>query len=162
MPVRLQKPADVDVLMSRAMDHCWPKCRPAIEAGCTAIAAFNDDLALVIMALAARHGIAVPDRLSVVGFDNTRHGAMAGLTSYDLNGPAVMNAMVGWVLNPRGSPAGRRKGVVVITGNLIVRESSGPAPLCVQIPAATHGADGVRKRNRSRTESRKRYSFPPG
>lgn len=41
----------------------------------TAIFAGNDEMAIGVLAAAAKHGVAVPERLSVVGFDNSPAGA---------------------------------------------------------------------------------------
>jgi len=43
----------------------------------TAIFAANDEMAMGVLAAAARRGIAVPEQLSVVGFDNSYAGAVA-------------------------------------------------------------------------------------
>ncbi|USQ98066.1 LacI family DNA-binding transcriptional regulator [Caulobacter sp. RL271] len=43
----------------------------------TAIFAGNDEMAIGVLAAAAKHGVPVPDRLSVVGFDNAPNGASA-------------------------------------------------------------------------------------
>jgi LacI family transcriptional regulator len=40
----------------------------------TAIFAGNDEMAIGVLAAAAKHGVAVPERLSVVGFDNSPAG----------------------------------------------------------------------------------------
>ncbi|NUS43248.1 MAG: LacI family DNA-binding transcriptional regulator [Mycobacteriaceae bacterium] len=55
--------------------------------GVTAMAAYNDDVALAALAACARLGIAVPDRLAVIGLDNTRAGAQAmpTLTTVDMD-----------------------------------------------------------------------------
>ncbi|MBO9707374.1 MAG: LacI family DNA-binding transcriptional regulator [Caulobacter sp.] len=50
----------------------------ALDPPPTAIFAGNDEMAIGALAAAAKHGVAVPDRLSVVGFDN----APAGETSW--------------------------------------------------------------------------------
>ncbi|WP_395244840.1 LacI family DNA-binding transcriptional regulator [Agromyces sp. MMS24-K17] len=42
----------------------------------TAVAALDDDTALRVLGAAAALGIAVPDRLAVIGFDDTGHGAL--------------------------------------------------------------------------------------
>jgi DNA-binding LacI/PurR family transcriptional regulator len=42
----------------------------AIGRGCTAVAAYNDDVAIAVLGAAARAGIAVPGELAVVGIDD--------------------------------------------------------------------------------------------
>ena len=54
-------------------------------AGVTAVAAYNDDVALAVMAAARRHGVTCPDDLAVIGIDNTPAGQCAepSLSSID-------------------------------------------------------------------------------
>lgn len=60
------------------------------EPGVTAIAAFDDDTAFVVLAAAAREGIAVPGALAVIGFDEGEHAALwsPALTSLRIDAEA--------------------------------------------------------------------------
>ena len=49
----------------------------ALDPRPTAIFAGNDEMALGVLAAAAKHGVAVPEALSVVGFDNAPAGEMS-------------------------------------------------------------------------------------
>lgn len=42
----------------------------------TAFAAFDDDVALLILAAARDLGLSVPGDIAVIGFDDTQHGAL--------------------------------------------------------------------------------------
>ena len=43
----------------------------------TAVAAYNDETALVLLAACARMGLAVPGRLAIIGFDDSPHAELA-------------------------------------------------------------------------------------
>jgi len=62
----------------------------------------TDAIALEALGYLRAQRVAVPDTVSVVGFDNTIETAFRGLTSYDFNGPALVRAMVDRLLG--GSP----------------------------------------------------------
>ncbi|MCA5893134.1 LacI family transcriptional regulator [Isoptericola sp. NEAU-Y5] len=47
------------------------------DAGVTAVAAYNDDVALAVLAGAAAHGLRVPDELAVIGVDDAPAGRVA-------------------------------------------------------------------------------------
>ncbi|MCO6009428.1 LacI family transcriptional regulator [Actinoallomurus purpureus] len=64
----------------------------AIAEGVTAIIAFNDLLALGVMSRLADRGIAVPDEMSVVGFDDI---PMAGMATPPLTTVAMQNERAG-------------------------------------------------------------------
>jgi DNA-binding LacI/PurR family transcriptional regulator len=86
----------------------------------TAILCGSDLMALGALRAAAERGIAVPQELSVVGFDDVPAAAAAGLTT--VNQPHVRKGEEAVRLLTAGGPD------VLLPTNLVVRASSGPAP----------------------------------
>ena len=93
----------------------------------TAWVAANDSLAFVLLDFLARRRVRTPQDLSVVGFDDMELSLGAGLTSYNFNMPAVVDAMLAHVLAgaPRSSRA--RPQQVEVSGYVVARATSGPA-----------------------------------
>lgn len=94
----------------------------------TAVIGLFDGLAIAVLAEAERLGLAVPDALSVIGFDNTPEAphARPGLTTFDaeIRGCAeAMAAMLAAVIaDPTTPPATR-----LVRPTLVPRGSHGPA-----------------------------------
>lgn len=89
----------------------------------TAVIAATDEIALGVMDVAARRGIAVPGELSVVGFDDVPAAEPAGLTT--VRQPSTeKGAIAGRLLlaPSRDDPAPQ----VIMPYELIVRRSAGP------------------------------------
>jgi len=92
--------------------------------GITAWVTYNDSVAFGALEFLEEHGVSVPGRLSLVGFDNTGEALARGLTSYDFNIPAIMHAVVEHILAPTARR--RQKHVVVeIPGRVMERDSTG-------------------------------------
>ncbi|MBD3243719.1 MAG: GntR family transcriptional regulator [Chitinivibrionales bacterium] len=92
----------------------------------TAWVAGNDSTAVQCMDFLARHAIAVPSHISVVGFDDTLEAFLYKLTSYSHNYPAVVRAMLAHVLKPRIAPRRPRPdGPTEIEGFINRRETVG-------------------------------------
>jgi LacI family transcriptional regulator len=92
-----------------------------LESGLTAVLAFNDQMALGILAGVTNLGIGVPDDISIVGFDDVPMAAMVapplttiGLPTGDVGAVAV--AMLG-----------ERPSTRELLGTLVVRHSTAPA-----------------------------------
>jgi len=117
-------PADADhSLLLRALRASWPQVEQSMRdlvigqvlerlmqqalgfRDVTAWVAANDGVALDAVGFLHRSGLRVPQHLSVVGFDDTLEAFRHGLTSFNFNAPALMHAMLGWLL------AGRRRGL---------------------------------------------------
>lgn len=94
----------------------------------TAIFASNDEMALAALVVAMRHGIAVPDQLSIVGFDDAPVARMAWpqLTTVRQPNVEMAEATVDLLVGP-GQP---RDGTtcVELPYTIIDRPSTGPAP----------------------------------
>jgi DNA-binding LacI/PurR family transcriptional regulator len=101
----------------------WAGCRAAVFAA-------NDEMAAGIIDAALQQGIAVPDELAVVGFDDTRIAAMTRprLTTVRVPmssmGAAAVDLLVQRIENPK-RPATK----LTLQSELIVRESCGAKQL---------------------------------
>jgi LacI family transcriptional regulator/LacI family repressor for deo operon, udp, cdd, tsx, nupC, and nupG len=97
--------------------------------GWTAVVAYNDDVAAGVIGRLADRGVAVPERLSIVGFDDTSLASMVNprLTTVRLPMADAGAAAVRLLLNlVRG--AGRPNVPLELPVELIVRASTGRAP----------------------------------
>lgn len=101
-----------------------------LASGATAVIAYNDLLALGILRRAAARGVQVPDRLSVVGFDDIPFAAMAHppLTTVALAagraGRAAVDLLLALLEQAGGSPPRHR----TLPSHLQVRSTTGVAP----------------------------------
>jgi LacI family transcriptional regulator len=92
----------------------------------TAIIALNDAMAIGVLASLRAHGVAVPERMSVAGFDDVSVAAYLapGLSTVRLPMAELGRLALGMALKSRSSRPRRKS-----TGHqLIVRDSTGPAP----------------------------------
>ena len=64
----------------------------------TAWVGASDSVALLCMDYLAQQNIAVPGRISVVGFDDGPDAFLGRIASYNFNGTAAVRAMVDWIL----------------------------------------------------------------
>jgi DNA-binding LacI/PurR family transcriptional regulator len=87
----------------------------------TALVGANDDAGLGILRYLERTHVKVPSTVSVVGFDGTRAGVLAGLSSYDYNTPAFVRAALEFVLNPRPGANPTQPTDVTVPGVLLPR-----------------------------------------
>ncbi len=99
----------------------------------TAIFASNDDMALGVLSLAARRGIATPEALSVAGFDDTPGARVVWpqLTTIRQPKAELAAAAVDLVVGPDLLAGDAPERSLAFT--LMVRESTGPAP-CREAP----------------------------
>ncbi|MEO3747126.1 LacI family DNA-binding transcriptional regulator [Plantactinospora sp. B5E13] len=94
--------------------------------GTTAILALNDSMAIGVLATLRAHRIAVPERMSVVGFNDVSVAAdlAPSLTTVRLPMTDMGRMALDLALKPRSRRARRRS-----TGHtLVIRDSTGPAP----------------------------------
>ena len=113
----------------------------------TAILSINDLLALGIMRAAADLGLQIPKDLSIVGFDDifldaylTPRLTTVTKDAFDMGRTAVQ------VLVQRIEEPNRPRQVIEIKPRLIVRESTGPAPMLGQEPVSFHHIEIEEKR----------------
>jgi len=98
----------------------------------TALLAMSDELALGTMRAAEDLGIAIPEELSLVGFDDTPPAELArpALTTVRQPHHAKGVAAAEWLLDPSGKPASQ-----VLPVELVVRASTAPPPRADRRPA---------------------------
>jgi DNA-binding LacI/PurR family transcriptional regulator len=93
-----------------------------LERGATAVMAFNDQLALGVIAGLTRRGVRVPDDVSVVGCDDV---PMAELVAPPLTTITMPTDRAG--IEAVGLLSGEPR-TVELSGTLVIRGSTGPAP----------------------------------
>ena len=95
----------------------------------TALIAYNDDTATAVMGVLAQQGIAVPDDISVVGWDDSEAAALSlvGLTSVVQQPAELARLAVARVVDRINR---RRVGdrEIVLQPDLRVRDSTAPPP----------------------------------
>lgn len=108
-----------DPLMEKALDD------PAI----TVWVAYNDYIAMVAHTFLQRAQVVVPERLSLVSFDDTVEAMASGIASYDFNLRGVVCEMVEHLLRWPSKAPGRHRatGLVELPGFLLQRRSLGVA-----------------------------------
>ena len=97
-----------------------------IREGATAVVAFNDLIAIGMLRRFAERGVAVPDDISVVGFDDIFGADFCSPALTTLAAPleSLGRTAVRILLDPHSSAVVRR---VVLPAPLIIRASTGPA-----------------------------------
>lgn len=73
-------PAPIEEIVSLDADQATNAVRGWLDAGVTAVAAYNDDIALAVIGAARRLGVQVPGELAVIGMDNTSISAVTAPT----------------------------------------------------------------------------------
>ena len=98
----------------------------AAASGPTAWVCYNDAIAVAALSYCRRHRIAVPQDVSIAGFDDTMEAFGLGLTSYSFNVPGVVSAVFEYLLSPRrpGQLSGRPR-VIEVPGMVMERASTG-------------------------------------
>jgi len=119
------------VLQRKAYEeHVVPLMEAAYaDRSLTAWVGAEDDTAIPCLRFLQEHGMAVPEDVSVVGFDDSLESFMHRLTSYNYDGPAYVRMMLSHVLSP-GSPESGGVGnhPVELPGTVVIRQSVGPPP----------------------------------
>jgi LacI family transcriptional regulator len=104
---------------------------PVLASGATAVITYNDLVALGLLARVARRGVRVPTDLSVVGCDDVAVAAMAVPALTTLAVPvarAVRTAVDLMLLQIRERARAPRSAPTRLVTDLVVRDSTGPAP----------------------------------
>jgi DNA-binding LacI/PurR family transcriptional regulator len=98
----------------------------------TAVLAFNDLIALGVLNRLADRGVAVPDEMSVIGFDDIAFAAMCTpplttvFTPKESAGRAAVELLLDWLdKKSLGHTGGTQR---TLGTQLIVRSSTGPPP----------------------------------
>ncbi len=96
--------------------------------GITAIVAENDPVALDCLNYLKKSGVPVPQRVSVVGFDDGMTGMLKRMTSYNFGTDDMTRAMLSFLLDPKRSLRDDNAFVKVeFPGRIVERQSSGAA-----------------------------------
>lgn len=110
---------DIDRLIERAL-----KIRDA-----TVWIAVNDDCAHYLLDALQERNIAVPQRISIISFDDLPDALTLGITSYNFNQSAMGLAMLRFITNPGLYPV--RRPVIEIQGQIIPRRTTGKVSVLV-------------------------------
>lgn len=94
----------------------------------TAVVGYNDTVALAALNRLRQRHIAVPERISVVGFDDSHAASLAELTSYNFNHQGAIKLLVGHVITGPGGRTGDSGLVDRIEGYVTERASSATVP----------------------------------
>jgi LacI family transcriptional regulator len=97
----------------------------------TAIFAANDDMAAGVLRAATRLGIDVPGQLSIAGFDDTALAQQIDPPMTTVRQPLVEMARhaAEMLAEPNGNGAGDGENHEVVPATIVIRESTGPAPV---------------------------------
>jgi len=96
----------------------------------TAVVCANDAIAIAFLRTVLQHGVRVPGEVSVTGFDGLREGALyfPALTTAQQLSHAMGNAACNALLKMIDHPEAAQASYLDLPAELIVRESTGPAP----------------------------------
>lgn len=94
----------------------------------TAVFCINDPMALGVLVAASEHGKSCPEQLSVVGYGDAPEAEYwrPRLTTVSLSADQVASRAIELVMEMRSDPS-RERETILIPGELIIRESTGPA-----------------------------------
>jgi len=115
---------DLSALSQRALYARPILQRLALDKSITAWVFVNDFAAIAALEFCAQHDIAVPRRVSVVGFDDCLGAMRYRLTSYNFNIPGTVNAMLNYVMNTPIWKIAHHKRVIEIEGFLVERKTT--------------------------------------
>jgi DNA-binding LacI/PurR family transcriptional regulator len=109
------------------------------KAPTSGVVAYNDLVAIGFMQAVAEAGLQVPRDVSVVGFDNIRDAGLVRPQLTTIASPLVSlgSAAVNHLLKTGVAPV-RRDQAVILPARVVLRESTGPAPLGPAVRARYH------------------------
>lgn len=85
----------------RFRESLEPLMSAALASDATVWVAAHDTIAVQCSDFLERHGRAVPDNLSLISFDDTPEAYLRRITSYNFDAPALVYAMVDYLLSSR-------------------------------------------------------------
>jgi DNA-binding LacI/PurR family transcriptional regulator len=95
----------------------------------TAWVGVNECVAVACLQFLRTTAVAVPQRVSVIGFDDTQEAGIHRLSSYSFNGPAIMHAMVESIVRPHSALLPGDPDIpIVVPGFMHERGTTGRAP----------------------------------
>ena len=96
----------------------------------TAIFAANDDMAAGVLRVALKNGLRIPDDLSIAGFDDCALASQVFPALTTIRQPlARMTERAVQLLLDDGKRPGPDAGAVIVVSTLVIRDSTGPAPV---------------------------------
>jgi len=95
----------------------------------TAWVGANDQIAHILLDFLHARGIAVPEQIAVIGFDDSSIAVRDRITSYNFNFPALAQAIVAYITgSPLKELLHKNKPYIEIEGFITSRDSIGKAP----------------------------------
>lgn len=116
------------VACGSTMDDGYRATDAALEHRPTAIIAFNDIVAFGALARLRERGIAVPGEISIAGFDDIAFAAYASPALTTVRNPKELLGRHAWRMLARLLAGERGLEPEVLAPELVVRDSTGPAP----------------------------------
>jgi DNA-binding LacI/PurR family transcriptional regulator len=119
----------------------------AVASGATAVIAFDDVMALGVVERLRQRGLSVPDDISVAGFDNAAVSEYVwpNLTTVDFPrarmGRASVDLLLSTCMTTPFVPHGPSR---EISGQLVVRQSTGPAPVSPRLSTDSKNVSGTK------------------
>jgi DNA-binding LacI/PurR family transcriptional regulator len=90
----------------------------------TAWVCANDAMAFPALAYCRNKNVKVPQRISVVGFDDSPQAITSGLTSYNFNGNGLVNSVLAFILNRPEASLFRNQKVINLKGFIAPRATT--------------------------------------
>jgi DNA-binding LacI/PurR family transcriptional regulator len=88
----------------------------------------NDFAATLALDFLKQKGIPIPERLSVIAFDDTFDAMEYRLTSYNFNNSGIVSWMLRHIMQPSLFRRSRRRKVFEPEGMIVERQTTGKAP----------------------------------
>ncbi|MBD3320799.1 MAG: GntR family transcriptional regulator [Chitinivibrionales bacterium] len=85
----------------------------------------NDQVAIAAYDYCRAHGVAIPERLWIIGFDDSYEALERGITSYNFNIRGIIHAMIGYILNTRTYAGLHFRKPIEIEGTIVQRRTTG-------------------------------------
>lgn len=93
----------------------------------TAWVCADDRMSFLALRFLRKNGVAVPEKISVVGFEGAPESYDEGLTTFNFDLPGITQAMIAFICNPGFFPV--KNGIVLEkNGYLVIRKTTGPVP----------------------------------
>lgn len=97
-----------------------------LDKNITAWVCADDWMAIGALRFLRNKGVAIPQQISVVGFEDTADAYSNGLTTFNYDINAITQSMVAFISNPQIFPL-KHGHIIEKSGFLVVRQSTGPA-----------------------------------
>jgi DNA-binding LacI/PurR family transcriptional regulator/DNA-binding transcriptional regulator YhcF (GntR family) len=96
------------------------------DTGITAWVMANDFAATLAIDYLKEQNLRVPEKVSIIAFDNTIDAMEYQITSYDFNNNGIVTMMLRYILAPSTLPANQRGRSIEVEGRIVVRRSTAP------------------------------------